>query len=92
MLNFLVVLFMFMQGSHLSCDDFYQKELDPLHIEGDVIKKEIGEQFYEIEVSDKKKGKQTFYLLKNMAGFEVYNFLYRAAMCLRRRGTGTFMY
>ena len=61
MLNFLVVLFMFMQGSHLSCDeDFYQKELDPLHIEGDVIKKEIGEQFYEIEVSDKKKGNRLF--------------------------------
>lgn len=51
---------MFMQGSHLSCDDFYQKELDPLHIEGDVIKKEIGEQFYEIEVSDKKKGNRLF--------------------------------
>jgi len=86
MLNFLVVLFMFMQGSHLSCDDFYQKELDPLHIEGDVIKKEIGEQFYEIEVSDKKKGKLKFHLLKNMAGFEVYNFLLPGSHVFKKEG------
>ena len=69
-----------------ACDAFYKKEFDHLAIDGKVMKKEMGEQYYVIVVLNKDKKEVKFRLLKNMAGFEIYNFILPGSYILKQKG------
>ncbi|WP_302559356.1 hypothetical protein [Phocaeicola coprocola] len=82
----LLELLMFFQESQFSCDDFYKKELDPLAIEGKVSTKDIGEDFYNIFIVNDNGEKIHLRIIKNMAGFEIYNFIVKDSRISKKKG------
>lgn len=82
----LLAILMSYQSSQTTCDDFYKKELDPLSVEGKVTKKEISDEFYIIYVVNKKEETIRLRFLKNMPGFEIYNFILTDSYISKRKG------
>ena len=82
----LLAILMSFQSSQTTCDDFYKKELDPLSVEGKVTKKEISDEFYIIYVVNKKEETIRLRFLKNMSGFEIYNFILTDSYISKRKG------
>ncbi len=82
----LLAILMSFQSSQTTCDDFYKKELDPLSVEGKVTKKEISDEFYIIYVVNKKEETIRLRFLKNMSGFEIYNFILTDSCISKRKG------
>ena len=82
----LLALLMFLQAPQSSCNDLYKKELDPLAIEGKVLTKDIGEDFYNIFIVNDNGKKIHLRIIKNMAGFEIYNFIAKDSRISKKKG------
>lgn len=82
----LIALLMILQSPQSSCDDFYKKELDPLAINGKVSTKDIGEDFYNIYVINNDGKKIHLRLIKNMTGFQIYNFVLKDSRISKKKG------
>jgi hypothetical protein len=69
------------------CERFIEKYVKPLEIDGFVIKKEMKDNLYIIEIENNDKEKIILQLFKNRTSGELFNFIGKTTRIIKKKGS-----
>lgn len=89
-MKLLLLLFMLLSvPQDKNCSEFYQTTLVPIHVDGELQKKEMTNEYYILFIRKKTDEVVQIKLLKNKTGLKIYNFALLKSRIVKVKGEFT---